>query len=395
METEVSYAIPAGMRDWLPDEAYLRRDITNELLNQMARWGYSEIATPVLEYYQVLTKVEEGNGPDHLYKLIDRDGSILALRPEMTTPIARIAGGKLTGSEPWRLMYGAQVFRYENIQAGRQREFNQAGVELIGQKGPEADCEVLALAIEALLSIGLTNFTVSLGHMGVLRGLLETLSWEAKDLAKVRSLVLEKDFVGLRHFFEKAGLESAKQEQLLGLLTQPIAAEDITQLMSGLPPCLQTALAELREILHLLENYGYGSYIQLDLSTLRSQTYYTGMVFEIYTAGIGYPIGGGGRYDKLLRNFGKDYPATGFALGIERLLLSLPPKDKKSQKIFLAAESFAANKIRLLQEAKTLRNSGRAVVVDLRDLTKEQAQELAEKKNAELVWLTEVKNNGK
>ncbi len=394
METEKICAIPAGMRDWLPEEAYLKRDITNELLNKIALWGYAEIMTPVLEYYQVLTKVEEESGPDHLYKLIDRDGSILALRPEMTTPIARIAGGKLQGKPPWRLMYGAQVFRYENIQAGRQREFNQVGVELIGQKGPEADCEVLALAIAALKSIGLENFTVSLGHMGVLKGLLESLSWEDKDLAKVRSLVLEKDFVGLRHFFEKAGLESKRQEQLLELLTQPIAVSDITQLMSGLPACLRTALAELQEILALLDNYGYSSYIQLDLSTLRSQTYYTGMVFEIYTAGIGYPIGGGGRYDKLLRRFGRDYPATGFALGIERLLMSLPKKEKPAKPVLLTADGLGASKARMVEEAGLLRINGQTVVLEFRAMNKAQAQELARDKNAELIWFSEVKKCG-
>jgi len=388
---EKNCAIPAGMRDWLPDEACLRRELINELLDGIALWGYEEIMTPVLEYYQVLTKVEDESGPDHLYKLIDRDGSILALRPEMTTPIARLAGGKLQGKPPWRLMYGAQVFRYENIQAGRQREFNQVGVELIGQKGPEADCEILALAIEALQGIGLANFTVSLGHMGVLRGLLESLPWQDQDLDKVRNLVLEKDFAGLLQFFEKAGLESKRREQLLGLLTQPLQAAEITQLMSGLPACLRTALAELQEVMNLLDNYGCSPYIQLDLSTLRSQAYYTGMVFEIYTSGIGYPIGGGGRYDKLLRHFGRDLPATGFALGVERLLLSLPKREKQRKSVVLFGDGSGASKSRIVEEAAALRQSGRAVIAELRGLANDEAAELTRAKNADIIRIAEVR----
>lgn len=373
---------PAGMKDWLPGEACARRELMNRLLEKMALWGYEEITTPVLEYYQVLQKGEGTAQEDHLYKLIDRNGSILALRPEMTTPIARIASSKLPGKPPWRLMYGAQVFRYEDIQAGRQREFGQAGVELIGQTGPEADSEILALAIDALKAVGLEQFTVSLGHMGVLRGLLESLSWEEEQLNSVRSFVLEKDFVGLNQLMEQSGLQGKSKEELIGLLTRQLTPADLAGCLKNQPSEIQKALVDLQAITELLEMQGQGSYIHVDLSTLRNQEYYTGMVFEIYTSGIGYPIGGGGRYDRLLEVFGRELPATGFALGIERVLMSAA-KNRDPKKTILVAGKTPRT---VVQDCRRLREKGNTVIAETRDITREEAQVMAQEKGFELQW---------
>ncbi|QNB47677.1 ATP phosphoribosyltransferase regulatory subunit [Thermanaerosceptrum fracticalcis] len=378
-----TWNIPVGMRDWLPGEAARRRDLTNELLQTMATWGYTEIATPLLEYYQTLVQGEEGAVQDQLYKLIDRDGSILALRPELTTPIARVVSSKIEGAPPWRLMYGAEVFRYEDVQTGRQREFSQVGAELIGQEGPEADCEILALAIEALKTQGLERFTVSIGHMGVLQGLLQSLTCEENQLKAVRHLVLEKDFVGLNELLEKAGLAQEKREAVVDLLTRPLDIDNFPMTGSGLPGEILTALADLKGIVNLIALYGYEPYIQVDLSTLRNQEYYTGMVFEVYTAGLGYPIGGGGRYDHLLHRFGHSYPATGFALGVDRLLLSLAQKEKKSELFLVAGEEPGL----VLKKAQTLRAEGKKVIAELRRITEQEAKLLSREKEAQLVWL--------
>lgn len=319
-----NWPVPVGMRDWPPPEAGKRRKLINTLLDKLALSGYQEIATPLLEYYQVLTKGETGAAPDNLYKLLERDGSILALRPEVTTPIARIiGGGKMPGKPPWRLMYGQEVFRYELVQAGRQRGFSQVGVELIGEAGPQADCEILALAISTLRESGLQKFTVSLGHMGVLKGLLSSLSWEQERLEELKTCILEKDFVGLSQLLEQARLDKDIKDELINLLTRPLTVAELKALTSAVHESIRPALQELAQITDLLDAQGYLPYLQIDLSTLRAQDYYTGMVFEIYTSGIGYPIGGGGRYDQLLQHFGRDLPSTGFALGVERIMLSM------------------------------------------------------------------------
>lgn len=377
--------IPAGMRDWLPPEAGEKRILINTLLDNIAQWGYQEVSSPLLEYYQVFNKNEAGAGPDNLYKLIERDGSILVLRPEMTIPIARIIGSKMPGSQPWRLMYGEEVFRYELVQAGRQREFNQVGVELIGESGPEADSEILALAISSLRRIGIEKFTVSLGHMGVLNGLLESLSWEKPLLDELRTLILEKDFVGLHQLLETAGLEENKEE-LLKLITQPLSIRELKGIIPRVSGGIQAALQEIESIIEMLDSYGYSQYIQVDLSTLRSLDYYTGMVFEIYTVGIGYPIGGGGRYDNLLCQYGQDYPATGFALGIERIMLSLRPKKDSNKPVLLVGDPAAGlTGWDLFNKAESLRRDGKNVILELKKLTKEQASKLAEKTGAELL----------
>lgn len=387
--------IPAGMRDWLPPEAGEKRALINSLLKNIALWGYQELSTPLLEYYQVLSKGEATSGPDNLYKLIERDGSILALRPEMTIPIARIIGCKMPGNPPWRLMYGEEVFRYELVQAGRQRGFSQVGVELIGEKGPEADSEVLAMAISSLKCIGLDKFTVSLGHMGVLNGLLDSLSWEKPLLDELRNLILEKDFVGLHQLLDSAGLDDYQKVGMLDLLTQPLSATDLKELISRFSGEIQAALLEISNVIEVLDIYGLSKYIQVDLSTLRSQDYYTGMVFEIYTAGIGYPIGGGGRYDNLLCQFGHDYPATGFALGIERLLLSLPQKSGQMKPILLVGDiTKDIERPELINKANSLRTEGKPIILELKQLTKEQAEKLAIEIEADLLFWQGRKENG-
>lgn len=375
--------IPAGMRDLLPQEAESKRKIINKLLNNIALRGYEEVATPVLEYYDTLAASVTAGEPDDLYKLIDRDGSILAMRPEMTAPIARLVGSKITGNPPWRLMYGAEVFRYEDIQAGRQREFTQVGVELIGQEGPEADAEILVLAIESLKRVGLEEFTISLGHTGVLWGILESLPLKEEVRSKVRRLILDKDFVSLNSYYASLGMEEGQRENLLGLLTRQLTLQDLAEYSKDLPEDIKSALQEIRDILRLLHCYGYSSCVQIDLSTLRSQTYYTGLVFEVYTKGIGYPIGGGGRYDHLLHRFGKEYPATGFALGIERLMLSLPGTSTKERVTMLAGNDLR----QIIKKSAELRKEGKPVIEVLKEVTKEQAELCAQEKDMNLIWV--------
>lgn len=387
---DISLRIPSGMRDWLRGEARNKRYLTNRLLELLGSWGYQEVSTPILEYYQVLLQGENTQEQDQLYKLIERDGSILALRPEMTTPIARLVSSKLQGKPPWRLMYGGEVFRYENIQTGKQREFSQVGVEMIGQQGPEADAEVLALACETLQKIGLSYFTVSLGHNGILAGILESCSGKEEDISQVRTLILEKDFVGLQQLLTKIGMAKNTIERIIALLTIPQANLETMAVESDLPQQINEALHELKQVVKIVNKYGYSANIQVDLSTLRPQSYYTGMVFEIYTKGIGYPIGGGGRYDQLLYRFGKDYPAVGFALGVERILLSLPTMEDESRRVLVAGNIGPDRTEQLLKKTNSLRAEGYIVITELRNLSKAEAENLAWENQAELCWLGEV-----
>jgi ATP phosphoribosyltransferase regulatory subunit len=391
MSDTLKLKIPQGMRDWLPGEASRKREMINELLQCISLWGYEEINTPMLEYYQALLSEENGGETDQIYKLVDRDGRILALRPEMTIPIARVVSSKLPPTYPWRLMYGGEVFRYEEIQTGRQREFCQVGVELLGSAGAEADSEILALTVEALRSVGLENFTISLGHTGILKGLLESLAWEEVELKQVRTLILEKDFVGLSSYLLSRGMKEKQIKDVVGFLTCQLAPDDLAKEWQDLPEGILVALADLRKIIRFLKIYGYDDYVQIDLSTLRNQEYYTGMVFEIYTAGIGYPIGGGGRYDQLLNNWGRACPATGFALGVERILLSLPRKEKPQEENLVLLVGTTAQQV--IPQALELRKKGNKVMTKIGEMSREDAERLALSKGA-VLFCSEEENQG-
>lgn len=384
MSQKLKVKIPRGMRDWLPGEAARKRQLVNELLQCLSLWGYEEINTPLLEYYQVLFCGEEEAELEKTYKLIDQDGRILVLRPELTIPIARVVSSKLSPVYPWRLMYAGEVFRYGDIQTGKQREFCQVGVELLGARGAEADSEVLALAIEALSRVGLKDFTVSLGHTGVLKGLLASLTWGKEQIAQVRHLILEKDFVGLGNYLLAEGMPAERCQNVLALFTSPPSWSDLSVWGRNLPDGVRAALQDLEEIVRLLKTYGYEQYVQIDLSTLREPVYYTGMVFEIYTAGIGYPIGGGGRYDQLLHNWGSACPATGFALGVERVLLSLPPlMEKNRPPLSLLVGTTAAE---IIPRAIELRRKGERVMVQIGAMSRVDAEKLARDKGAVLFY---------
>ncbi len=277
--------------------------------------------TPTLEYLEVLVRGEGPEVGDRLFKLVDRGGEVLALRPEMTTPVARLVATRLQDDpRPLRLAYAGQVFRGREAGSGRLREFPQVGCELIGSSTLEADAEIVALAVEALAAAGMTGFSVSLGHVGVLRGLLAGLDLPDTEASDVRALLYRKDFVELRTLLERHGASPRGVDALLALptLRGPSALDDARRLVETAEG--QRVLRDLGELRDILEAYGVGESVEIDLSIIRDFEYYTGIVFEGYTAALGVPLLGGGRYDGLLERFGAPSPATGFAVRVERVL---------------------------------------------------------------------------
>ncbi len=298
------------------------RDLERRLLDLFRRWGYREVRTPVLEF---LTTVERGvgvEGPGTLFVLVDRTGELLALRPEMTVPIARLVATH--GNERARFAYVAEVFRVQDTSRGEEREFVQAGVERIGDAGADADAEVVALAVWALREAGVGEFRVGLGHAGFLRGLLEAAGLDEEDRHAAQTLLYRRDFVTLQELLN--GAPTRIREAILELPSWrgPDALERAAQL--GVAP---QALREIEAVLDALRPYGVSAEVEVDLGLIRDFEYYTGIVFEAYARGVGRPVLGGGRYDGLLARFGADRPAVGFALYLDRLrpTLLFPPSD--------------------------------------------------------------------
>ena len=315
--------IPYGTRDFLPAEAAGKRVVETRLAELFAQWGYEEVVTPSIEYLDTLSLGGNRGIGNHLFKLFDKENKTVALRHEMTTPIARLVSTRLQDSPlPLKLSYISSVFRYEQAQAGRQCEFYQAGVELMGPGSPATDAEVVALAVSGLLRSGLTEFTVCLGQVEFLNGILNQYRLSEQEQADLKAAMERRNLVELNQLVEQLQLpENAKQ--VLKKLPLLNGGEELLKSAYDIALNEQSrrALDNLAEIYRLLKAYKVEQYVRFDLGIIRDFSYYTGMVFEVYAPGLGYPLCGGGRYDHLLADFGTACPATGFALGIERILL--------------------------------------------------------------------------
>ncbi|MHB1127568.1 MAG: ATP phosphoribosyltransferase regulatory subunit [Bacillota bacterium] len=388
-----TWGVPQGVKDLLPADAREKRLLEGRLSQVFERWGYDEVVTPSFEHYESLTAggVVEG---EQLFKFIDRHGKILALRPDMTTPIARLVATRLQHLPlPLRLFYLANVFRYENPQTGRQREFYQAGVELLGAASPRADAEVIALAVEALRATGLQEFQVGIGQVEIVQGMLEHLSLPGEVSAEVREALLRKDLVGVEGILEKYRVSSRESRQVTRLFSLHGGQETLDEAVKLTAPLenssrARQAVDNLREVYEMLKAYEVADKVFIDLGIQRDFDYYTGIVFEGYALGIGFPVCGGGRYDKLLGSFGYPCPATGFAIGIERVLLALGgtgTENKKAAGYLICGTDYRLS----LGKARQLRNDGYRVEVDILEMEPEEATEYAQQKGIAKVLVGE------
>lgn len=384
--------IPYGMRDFLPTEAAEKRAIEAELAALFAEWGYDEVVTPTIEYLDNLTLGASRALEPHLFKLFDKDNRTLALRHEMTTPIARVVASRLKDAPlPLKLSYISSVFRSEQSQMGRQCEFYQAGVELIGSASATADAEVLALAIQSLLRAGLKDFSVCLGQVEFVTGIMQQYRLDEQTQQTLKEALEQHDLVAYDATVASLDLAAAAKQNLRQLPVLSGGEETLQQAYaSALGEQSRRALDNLSAIYHLLASYGLEKYVRFDLGLIRDFSYYTGMVFEVYTAGLGFPLAGGGRYDHMLSDFGCACPATGFALGIERVLLALErqgigaPEPAKDVYIGYSAGQEAA----AVNRATSLRSEGKVAELSLAPQTKEEAEASRHAKGyATLVYL--------
>ncbi|MBU1036148.1 ATP phosphoribosyltransferase regulatory subunit [bacterium] len=327
--------IPEGLNDLLPEEVFKRRFLENKISQVFAEWGYQEIITPTFEFYEMLAKGAGSIMEKEMIKFFDREGNIIAFRPEMTTSIARVASTKMQlEPKPSRLYYLGNVFRYDDLKTGNRKEFNQAGVELIGVNSKEADAEVIALAVECLKNSGLKKFFIDIGHINFFNGVMESIKVKEERKQEIKKAILNKDFVLLEKILSLEDIKDREKEFILKMPTLRGGEEVLEEAEKMIDNKLSlSALKEIKEIYNLLRDYGLEEYILIDLGIIRNFDYYTGIIFEGYTDYLGFPVCGGGRYDNLCAKFGKDLPSTGFAIGIERLATILEKEDTNSLKL--------------------------------------------------------------
>lgn len=315
--------VPDGVEDCLPAECYLKRKIENALRQKFIVSGYEEIETPTYEFYDVFQSGVGSYMQESMVKLFDAKGRILALRPDMTVPIARVAATKLDDNVQ-RLFYIQNSFSSAAPAFGKAGEFTQAGIELIGQSSDCADAEVIALAIQSLKTAGLTAFTIDIGQVAFFKGLISDAGLKDGEVDELRHAVDSKDAMAIGAVAGKLGMSDELKQKILAL-PGLFGGEEVFEkalALSDSPQCID-AVENLRSVYALLEQYGMADYISIDFGMLHDIAYYSGIIFRGITPGIGFPVVSGGRYDALLEKFGRSAPATGFALGIKRVMIAM------------------------------------------------------------------------
>ncbi|MFC7679230.1 ATP phosphoribosyltransferase regulatory subunit [Paenibacillus sp. GCM10028914] len=357
---------PAGVRDYLPHAVTRLRRIEQQVLACMDRWGYRQIMTPTMEYYDTVG-VASSTSDQKLFKLLNNRGTTMVLRSDITAPIARVVASLLKEEPlPIRLSYHANVFRAIEEEAGREAEFFQTGVELVGDDSPEADAEVVALAIESLQAAGVEQFRIALGHVGFLNGLLEeVLPERVEDQENLKHDLLNRDYVGYRNTISALQLNESQTIKLEGILRLRGGREICEQALelSG-NPLARSSIDHLCKVWEVLEAYDVSEHVLIDLTMIGDFSYYTGMTFEGYAAEIGSPVANGGRYDKLLQQFGRNIPATGFALKTNRILDGVRVEETPARLPVLIQYTVEQRK-EGLAKAALLRSEGRVVVTSL------------------------------
>lgn len=311
------HPIPSGTRDVLPDEMRELRAITEAMRGVFERFGYGEVYTPAIEYDEVLRRGETGMDP--AYRVVDDHGHVLALRPDMTVPIARVASTRYASAEPpLRFCYFAHAYRGVRPHRGQMREFLQAGIELLGAPAPDGTAEALTVLCRALDATGLADYRIAVGDASLYPALLDEVGVAPEARTRLMEALTARDFVGLQRELESAGLADDDLERLL----------TVPQLRGGPDVLAGLESAEgLRRVLGALDP-GVAERVVFDLGLARGLGYYTGAVFDVLDPTLGAPLGGGGRYDELLGRFGRPMPAVGFAIGVDRLHIALTGEER-------------------------------------------------------------------
>jgi len=363
---------PIGFRDYLPDVVKKLRAIEHRVLGCMEGWGYEQIMTPTMEFYDTVG-VASATSDAKLFKLLNNRGTTMVLRSDMTAPIARVVSSLLKGQElPLRLSYHANVFRSIEEEAGREAEFFQTGVELVGDGSAEADAEVVALAIASLKAAGIERFKIAIGHVGFLNGMLEeALQGRPEDQAALKEMLLSRNYVGYRDLINKLNLTPDLSKELADLLRLRGGEETCERALSvSSNSTARAAIEHLCQVWAVLKAYGVCEHVLIDLTMIGDFSYYTGMTFEGYAADLGFPVVSGGRYDNLLDGFGHSAPATGFAIKTTRILELLELEQTEQVLPYLVVYD-ESGRVKAIQHAQVLRQDGKQVVTSKLDDTKE------------------------
>ncbi|MGC8607560.1 MAG: histidine--tRNA ligase [Vulcanisaeta sp.] len=380
-----------GMRDLTPEEYYPMFQVFDKLARVAESFGYLRVETPALEYYEILKAKAGEDVINEIYYFKDKAGREVGLRFDMTVPVARVISYRVDVPKPIRWYYITKVWRYDEPQHGRYREFHQFGIEFIGSSSTRADAEILAVGVEALRSLDIGDFRIRINDRRIIEQLLSKFGIPSD----VKPSVLR--------IMDKRG--KVPDEELLEMLRNLELSNDTAQevlRLANTSESLDKAIDSFRELgvsddfikyynelMEFLDMYGIRSYMDLDMGIVRGLDYYTGIVFEMYVTDYKLSVGGGGRYDNLIEIYsGKPMPASGFAMGIERLLEVLEQRGSLKRGLpqidyYVYVLGNEKNYLSLgYRLASILRAGGSKVVMDTGEKSLRSALEYASKINA-------------
>lgn len=359
---------PEGVRDIYGRE-YARKLAVEELLHRkFASYGFEDIQTPTFEYFDVFSKEIGTTTSRDLYKFFDKEGDTLVLRPDFTPSIARCAAKYfMEENVPIRFSYLGNTFTNTSNLQGKLKEVTQMGVELINEPSIEADAEMISLMVSALVNTGLTKFQVSVGQVEYFKGICEEAGLEEETVSRLREYISAKNLFAAENLLLEKKVSSEHRKVLLRMADMFGGIDFLAEArkMAGNERSVR-AVQHLEELYEVLKLYGCEKYISFDLGMLSKYKYYTGVIYKVYTYGVGDAIVKGGRYDTLLKHFGKDAPAIGFAIVTDDLLEAL-----NRQKIEIPLQEARRiltyrkeNYKEALEEALRLRQKGIAVALE-------------------------------
>jgi ATP phosphoribosyltransferase regulatory subunit len=335
-----------------------------------AGWSYDEIILPMFDYHDLFARGMGEEKAERTYRFVDRDGALLALRPELTSLVARtVATRFLRRERPVRLCYSGEVFRYDEPTERAAREFHQLGVEQIGEPDIVADIEVLLVAAEVVTALGLDGFRIALSHVDFFNGVADFLKLDSLRRAQLRELIDRRNSLAVEDFLRMraADIEESRRADFSRLI-QIAGKQDVIRRAREIlnNERSRAAVDHLDKIYSTLDSLGLGENFDVDLGDTGGLEYYTGLTFKVYAPGCGAEIGGGGRYDNLIANFGEPEPAVGFSIALDGLIGAISKNDDKLQ--WRGASEvqtilFDGDTSRAFEEARRMRKLGKRVKI--------------------------------
>lgn len=361
---------PEGVRDIYNLECRKKMTVQNQLHHILHLYGYQDIQTPTFEYMDVFREEIGTISSRELYKFFDREGNILALRPDITPSIARAAATLFEYEEfPIRLCYIGNTFINHSSYQGRLKENTQLGAELIGEDSIEADAEMIAMLVDGLKQVGLKEFQVNIGHVDYLCALLESSGLQEEIKAEIYTLIANRNYFGVDEILDREGTESSIKEAFQ-ILPELVGGVEVLRKAATITthPKAKSAIVRLLKIYVLLQLYGVEEHVTFDLSMSGSYGYYSGIIFRAYTYGTGDAVVRGGRYDHLLEKYGRSTPSIGFAIIVDELMSALSRQkidvDSGHRNLIVYNDISQKNAMAL---AKECRNKGKCIILLKRD----------------------------